>query len=364
MNNDKKITLNIIKVNQPIGEFYVSKISPSDLLRMSTVDRRRIEDDDEILGIQRELKQEKVSQIRNYLISSDATFPNSIILNTESEYIENLTDNQMTIRISPTTFTILDGQHRVEGFRDNNHSDFELIVAIFKDLRPDQQADIFSTINSEQTKVDPSLNLNLELNSTLYTPKKMMIEIAQSFEYDQHSPWYNSIKMLGNRNQGIISLAAFVRPLLDLTYPEKDYYLIRNELKESAKSFPSFEDFAYNTNRYIFWSFYKKQDFKSVYKILFNYFEATKNVFITDWLNENSLLCKTTGYNAMIRLFKYLYPIGIKESTLTYDFFFNKIKCLNILDGQINTLNFGASGLKASDELYKRMLELVTNQNP
>ena len=90
------ISMDIIKVRQPIGTIYVGKISPNLLLQMSTVDRRRIVEDDEVLGIQRDLKPEKVSQIKNYLSSIDATFPNSIIVNTTSNFIKNETDTKNT----------------------------------------------------------------------------------------------------------------------------------------------------------------------------------------------------------------------------------------------------------------------------
>ena len=58
----------------------------------------------------------------------------------------------------------------------------------------------------------------------------MMIEIAQSFNYDKESPWFNSIKLLRNKNGGILSLSAFVKPLIAFTFPDNDYYLIKNEL--------------------------------------------------------------------------------------------------------------------------------------
>lgn len=161
----KNISLDIIKVFQPIGVIYVAKISPDLLLQMSTVDRRRIVEDDEILRIQRDLRPEKVAQIRNYLSSIDATFPNSIIVNTTSNFVISETETKLNLEVNESTFTIIDGQHRVEGFRENALVNFELIIAVFKDLRIEQQANIFSTINSQQTKVDPSHNLNLELDS-------------------------------------------------------------------------------------------------------------------------------------------------------------------------------------------------------
>lgn len=355
------LKLEILKLQQSIGTIYVSKIKPNDLLAMSVVDRRRIEENDEILGIQRELKKDKVIQIQNYLSSVDATFPNSIIVNTQSNFVVNETETELELKIDDNTFTIIDGQHRAEGFREIELEKFELLIAIFKDLKVDQQANIFSTINSQQTKVDPSLNLNLELNSKVYTPKKMMIEIAQSFNYDKDSPWYGNIKMLGSKTRGIISLSAFVNPLLDITYPEKDYYLIRNELMSNEKEFPSFLNLNYKVDRYLFWELYKRKDINSVYKILYNYFNSLKVILEQDWLNNKSLLNKTTGYNAIIKLFRDIGKNGFENSDLSYNFFFNKLKPLSKMNGTITSENYGASGTKATNELYYEMKKTLAN---
>lgn len=351
------ISLDIIKINQPIGEFFIAKIKPSDLLETSFVDRRRIENDDEFLGIQRELKQAKVAQIKNYLKSVDATFPNSIILNTTDEFIVSENNNVLVLNANPNTFTIIDGQHRLEGFRDNLVHDFELIVSIFKNLELHEQANIFSTINSQQTKVDPSLNLNLELNSKVYTPKKMMIEVAQSFNYDKDSPWYNSIKFGGSGSNGIISLSAFVSPLLDLTFPESEYYQIRNALLKN-EVLSELPDFGIKKEKFIFWELYKRKESYIAYKILYNYFNAIKNLLPDDWLNESSILNKTTGYNAIIRLFKDVSIEGININDLSYDYFFNRMRNIHKLTGQINTENFGASGQQASSILYRELKNL------
>jgi hypothetical protein len=74
-----------------------------------------------------------------------------------------------------------------------------------------------------------------------------------------------------------------------------------------------------------------------------------------DWLNENSLLSKTTGYNATMKLFKDLYTEGLKSNNLTYAFFFDKLSKLSSMNGSINSENFGASGFKASNDLYFEM---------
>lgn len=354
------IKLNSIKVHQAIGDIYVAEINPQNLLQMSIVDRRRIENDEEVIGIQRELKEEKVKQIKKYLSTNKATFPNSIILNTEERYVIAKSENSIELEISEDTFSIIDGQHRVEGFRNNPIENFNLIISILIGLKVDEQAEIFTTINSQQTKVDPSHNLNLELESTVYTPIKMMIEIAHSFNYDKESPWFNSIKLLSNKNAGILSLSAFVKPLIALTFPDSDYYLIKNELNKNIKEFPSFSNINYDNKRFIFWNFYKVNDFSSVYKILFNYFKAVSIVLDKDWLNEDSLLSKTTGYNAIIKLFKDLYLEGLKSNNLTNEFFFNKLTSLSKMNGIITSENFGASGFKASNDLYLEMKKNIS----
>lgn len=356
----KTVKLSSIKVRQSIGDIYVTSINPQILLRMSSVDRRRIENGEEVIGIQRELRGEKVKQIKKYLSTNKATFPNSIILNTEEKYVVSKNDTSIEIEINENTFLIIDGQHRVEGFRDNPIDNFDLIVSIFIALESDEQAEIFTTINSQQTKVDPSHNLNLELESKVYTPIKMMIELAQSFNYDKESPWYNNIKLLNNSNNGLISLSAFIKPLNSLVFSDNDYYLIKNELNTNIKEFPDFANIKYDTKRFIFWNFYKAKDFNSVYKILFNYFKVLSIVLDKDWSNENSLLCKTTGYNAIIKLFRDLYPEGLKRNSLSYEFFFLKLSALSSMNGTITSENFGASGFKASNDLYLEMKEKLS----
>ncbi len=356
----KTIRLKSIKVHQSIGDFYLTSIDPQNLLEMSRVDRRRIENEEEVIGIQRELKPEKVRQIKKYLSTNKATFPNSIILNAENKYVVNTSDDYIELEVNENTFTIIDGQHRLEGFRDNPISNFDLIISIFIELENDEQAEIFTTINSQQTKVDPSHNLHLELESKLYTPVKMMIELAQAFSYDKESPWFNNIKLMNNSNKGMISLSAFVRPLSAFTFNDNDYYLIKNILDKSPKEFPSFNELNYDNKKYIFWDFYKNKDFNSTYKILYNYFKALSIVLNKDWLNEKSLLNKTTGYNASMKLFKDLFNEGINQNDLSYDFFFSKLSRMNRLNGQINSEQFGASGYKASNDLYNEMKKNIS----
>ena len=72
--NGDVLRLNLIKLNQPIGDLFVGAIQSDILLKYSTVNRR-IEEDFELSGLQREIKSSKLKELNNYLSWSGATFP-------------------------------------------------------------------------------------------------------------------------------------------------------------------------------------------------------------------------------------------------------------------------------------------------
>lgn len=401
------LTIHAIEVTQPIGKFYICKINPNDLLSMSKVDLLKIEKGGEISGIQREQNKAKVAQIKKYLKLKNASFPNSIILNTSSDCINyNSTTLDLQIKKSETTFSILDGQHRLSGFSENEQINFELVVSIFVGLQEDQQANLFSTINSTQTKVDPSLNLKLELKNKYLTPKKMLINVAlalndgstwgnkignlddldmvhngngvelmgEDIKDDiKNSPMQNSIKLsnqfsLNGGNKEIISLNAFVTPLFHLTFPDERYLDIlyalekiyeNNNVIDHSKDVEELDKTMIDGQKYIFWGFYCANQPHVIYKILLNYFNALKITFKKDWLNEKSILNKTTGYNALMKLFKDLFDKGVKNKEMTQDFFVKELAPLSKLDGTINSSNYGASGTKETNKLYETFINIL-----
>lgn len=350
------IKIPVIKATQPIGDIYIAKINAVDLLRMSTIDRRHIDNDDEVIGIQRPLRIDKIREIKRYLTTQNATFPNSIIVNVNRSNFISETESEILLRDSGDTFTIIDGQHRLYGFDDYQGRKFELIITIFIGLDISLQSEVFSIINSQQTKVDPSLNINLELADKKDTPTKKLVQIAQTFNIDKGSPWHHRIKMLGAQSDGIISLAAFVRPLFNLTFPEKRLTEIRNELNECYPVFPDFENIKVDINRYPFWPFYVSQNPSMIYKILYNYFQAFSEILSLDWMNEESILNKTSGYNAMIKLLGDILPIGLSQGDLSESFFVKILSPLSKMSGCITSEVYGSSGMYSSNSLYKDML--------
>ena len=214
------IELDYLLVTQPIGDFYLTSIKASVLLPLVGVERRSSSPS----GIQRDLSKERVKEIAEYCKDPDATFPTSIIINILSEYV-NIDFERKKIIIDNTQNSIvghiIDGQHRLFGISESdNLEDFYLPVVIMFDLTQEQQAYVFSIINSKQTKVTKSLIYDLFDLAENRSPQKTAHVIARVLNKDPESPFYNRLKMLGKKEEGqvnaTLSQGTFVSQLLRL----------------------------------------------------------------------------------------------------------------------------------------------------
>ncbi|MGE6590605.1 DGQHR domain-containing protein [Bacillus mycoides] len=356
-----KIVLKAIKTNQPIGDFYIAKINARELYEISTVDRLMIEmqsKENELFykGIQREINESKVQSLEDYIESPDATFPNSIILNVDEQYVISKTSDSLVLRVTNNTFSVIDGQHRLESFREYTETDFELVVSIFIGLSIDEQARIFTIINSEQTKVNPSVQIFQELHDKVYTPRKMAATITTMFAKDIESPWVNKVKLLGIKDElsseGIISLSAFVKPIIGYIYDDRKYHFVRTKILTGGyESIANLEVARGSIS--VFWKLYIQKNEAVMYKILFNYYKSISVILKKDWKSKESLLTKTTGYNALMLLFKDVFEQAELQQDFSIENFNYLLSGLKKMEGTINSKNYGTSGEKASNDLYK-----------
>lgn len=71
-----KLNLDVLRVQQPIGEFFLASISARDLVSISFSDVRRLasneRDIEKYLGIQRPVSSRRIKQIKKYIEGSDA----------------------------------------------------------------------------------------------------------------------------------------------------------------------------------------------------------------------------------------------------------------------------------------------------
>lgn len=116
-----------IKVEQPLGEFYIAKLRARDLLKISTSQVARYTRDGNITGNQRPINLGRLKEIAKFIQSKEMSFPTSIIVAAnvnENGVIYDNEDNRW--KIEPTKIDdiyeldipegcisslIIDGQH-------------------------------------------------------------------------------------------------------------------------------------------------------------------------------------------------------------------------------------------------------------
>lgn len=223
-----------IRVEQPIGSFYVGTIPSDALCELTWVDIRRIEGErgfETYLGIQRPLDPKRVAQLTEYVRSPDACFPTAVIIAVPAAcatYDEG--KRQMTLReyLEPGEgeekiefqhiAKVIDGQHRIEGLRSYDGGKFHVSVSLFVDMDIADQAYVFSTVNLAQTKVHKSLVYDLFDLAKTRSPQKTCHNIAVALDRDERSPFSQRIKRLGVATQGrfneTITQSTFVEALL------------------------------------------------------------------------------------------------------------------------------------------------------
>lgn len=375
-----------IEVKQPIGSFYLTRLSWQDLLEIAEADIRKIEAEnkqnnsfDSYLGIQREVAEVRVKEIAEYVTTFDATFPTSIILSISSkEYSSNgkkimlqnyddldsvesynevvnldITPSVLRIRRSKAIANVLDGQHRIEGLKRayknagllfDDVSDFELNVTIFVDLDIDDQAQIFSVINKAQTKVNKSLVYDLYEYSKSRSPQKTAHDIVRLLNRMDDSPFYKKIKILGKAvDKGVetIAQATFVELILGCI--SQNPMLDRDNLKKNKKLSKD-----YDKNKYVFRGYFIDGKDELILKVLWNYFSAVKIVWPNSWdeVGSGNILNKSTGLISLMRLLRLIYVKCSFDANVGVEKYTNLLRLTGLKDDQFIVDNYipGSSG--------------------
>lgn len=361
----QELLLDVIEVNQRMGTYYISSIKAKDLLRISYIDRARMEQGEDerasYLGIQRKLDNKRVKKIADFVMEKDSVFPTSILLSLNENCVtinnnkqnlqlqlNSLTEEELNDKINDNIISnknienykvgglakVLDGQHRLAGlahaikklkepeqlslFDDetniellNSLENFELDVAFFIGYDLHEQAKIFSNVNLSQTKVNKSLVYNLEEYSKKRSPQQICHNIAKVLDTSKNSPFYHYIKMLGLKTDGRcyiepLTQATFVESLISLLSknPERDRDLVnRGKLFGSVTYYDKYTNKEYE--QFIFRKLYEEKKDAEIMDILWNYFTAVKNRWPNAWSDvNNSLLPKNNCYRALIKFLR------------------------------------------------------------
>jgi DGQHR domain-containing protein len=191
-----KLSINVIEVTQPIGTFFTGSVDAYALLEICKFDFRRIEERGgykEFLGFQRKLDSKRVADIAKYIKTLDAVFPTAVVISVDDR-CATLSDNgsskQLTLRgyqdAENKDFSIdyndiasiIDGQHRMKAFEEVKGLSFQMNIAVFVGVDDATKAEIFSTVNLAQTKVNSSLVYDLFSLQKKRSPEKTCHEIV------------------------------------------------------------------------------------------------------------------------------------------------------------------------------------------
>lgn len=394
--NNREIILPVVQVTQRIGTFFIGSLVAKELVEISFADVRRIEERDveKYLGIQRPLDNNRVSQIKKYLHSPDASFPTGVILSVN----ENCTtfDQEGHLILKPyegdfeedsipmnKVAKILDGQHRIAAFVDENWkfdetlwqkigSNFEFNVIIFIGLDINEQANIFATVNLAQTKVNKSLVYDLEELSKTRSPFKTGHQIAVALDSaDTRSPLYKRIKRLGVKTKGRdssepLTQAVFVESLIKLISPEPfaDRILYLKNKKPELVS-------GNELLKYPFRNLFIEGKDTDIALIIFNYFSAIEKTWEHAWAAkdmEGNILPRSNAFKAFMRYLKQVYlqlvgkDIGKIPKIDEFKSIFSKI---NVTDDDFTSGNFkpGSGGESAFYKLLQGKINIEDLKN-
>ena len=274
--------VNYIQVDQPIGTFYVVSINAALLKGMvEVVPRSKFGD-----GIQRDISTKRISEIVTFCDDPDATFPTSVIINvSHPEYVKiNEEDHTFDITDDVIIGEILDGQHRLAGIFESPKADlFSLPVVLMFGLTVEEQAFVFSSINSKQTKVSSSLIYDLFELSQSRSPQRTAHDIARTLNQMEGSAFYRRLKMLGKKEEdqdkATLSQGTFVSYLLKQISANPNDDAVR--IKQKMELLPN--------DSLAFRSFFIKEEDHVILKVLDNCFISTMPQFLSCGIQKKSL---------------------------------------------------------------------------
>lgn len=373
-----------IRIEQPLGVFYAFSLNAQILNKLTYSQpaeaRKKMEGETaesggySIFGTQRKESPNRLNEISKFIRSSEATFPNTIILaanyDDEGRLIEDESvrwevhnkNGQDFIRIPVTdypTASIIDGQHRLHAFElleaQAPHRDMELLCVVFLELPTPYHAYVFATINFNQKKVDRSLAYELfgfdveEREPKYWAPETLAVYIARLLNTAEDSPLKGcivpaadalGIKSRETNNALRVSMATMVDGILKLITkkPKEDRYEIRRPKNIAAgrKALPKITDLPLR-------AFYLGNNDKAIYDILFNYFYAVDQ---TIWrtAQPGSYLKKTVGVQALFDLLQYLLnTLEITETNFSIESLSARLKVCENLDPE--GTKYQASGI-------------------
>jgi DNA phosphorothioation-associated DGQHR protein 1 len=359
-----------IRVEQPLGEFYAAAIPAKKLLEVCYADRLRAVMEGiayRLDGSQRLINEPRLKEIGRYIGTTEAAFPNSVILAANYSVSTGLIieDDALRWRIEPhgrddycldliipsanRLAPIIDGQHRLFGFTHarENRLEMPVLCSIFLDLPRPYQAYLFATINSTQKPVDRSQTYELfgynieEEPPELWSPEKLAVFLARKLNTEVDSPLYQRILVAAENdfaisraeakaeNRWMVSTATIVDGITRLisTSPKKDADALRTGRNQNRSKLAKERsgDKAPLRELYI-----NTRD-KVLLGAVSNFFQAVLDVCGRD-LPVESYLTKTVGVQALFDTLRNLASAALEAKDFSRDWFVKRLRCLEEID--------------------------------
>lgn len=241
---DNRVSYSSILVTQGEFNFHIVAL-PSSIFKDACFTISRSEDPRE--GFQRKLDESRCEEIAKYIDNKEGSIPTAIILSAqpEAEFERNIVNKTISFKKDPRAFLIIDGQHRVWGYRKAKN-DIRVPVIIYEGLSRVEEAKLFIDINENQKKVSEALILDVKQLLQKETEDELIMrEIYDKFIINKDSalnPYIN----IGENERGNISRITFYNALNQLINGVLQKYdnqvkfeIINNYLKALKYSFTS-----------------------------------------------------------------------------------------------------------------------------
>lgn len=222
-------------ITQGKHKFYTLAM-PIDIIVNSCSTNPRSEDP--ISGFQRTLDEKRAYDIANY-VKAGGVIPSSIILSAQqSSDFEYISKNKtLGFNLDVRSFLIIDGQHRVYGFRKlseegGNELKLRIPVVIFTDLSPVDEARIFIDVNTQQKPVPRELLLDIKkLAETENKDEELLDLIFTAFENQSDSCLFNRLSRFEKKRDKISKVTFYeaFKPLIrsfDISSPMRLYEIV------------------------------------------------------------------------------------------------------------------------------------------
>ncbi len=386
------LKLKAFKVNQPLADFYVTKIKADDLLEVAFSEELQYTNENGVLkGHQRPKDEKRLTSIARYIDSVEMSFPNSIIIaaNYDKDLGQIIDDEDArwsVEQIAPDIYeidvpskaklaSIIDGQHRLGAFQyvsKEERNSLELVCAIFFDLSNSYQAFLFATINGNQKKVDKSLaleqfgfNLNEEPSNS-WTPEKFAVFYTRKLNFKDSplkglikvTPKYDKINV--DKNNFIVSTATIVDGILSLisSNPKRDRVEMGQNHIFKGRTRKLIRDFRDSSPLR---DLYLDNEDERIYIILKEFFQSVSSI-LWQVAKDNSYIIKTVGIQALFDLLKkVLHVKGIEYND--FDIFLENVKEVDFSDNYFQASGVGKSRIKRVLFVANGLMELDQIKN-